>query len=59
MRAVGRIPSELTWELTFSSDPQLDAGIDHLMGLLEDWTWPKGRPAYPQRQGMGIAEEDK
>ena len=41
-------------------DPQLDAAIKHLTSELEKnpYRAPK-RPAYPDRKGMGIKEEDK
>ncbi len=41
-------------------DPQLDAAIAHMLEELKlrPYVTPK-RPAYPDRKGMGIAEEDK
>jgi tricorn protease len=41
-------------------DPQLDAAIQHLLGEIQKngYTRPK-RPAYPNRKGMGIRDEDK
>jgi len=41
-------------------DPQLDAGIEHILGELErrPYRAPK-RPAYPNRSGFGITEADK
>ena len=41
-------------------DPQLDAAIEHILGELErnGYQKPK-RPAYPDRSGIGITEEDK
>jgi tricorn protease len=41
-------------------DPQLDAAIEHLLGEIKQngYTRPK-RPAYPNRKGMGIRDEDK
>lgn len=41
-------------------DPQLDAAIEQMLKELKDkpYTPPK-RPAYPNRTGMGIREENK
>jgi tricorn protease len=41
-------------------DPQLDAAIQHMLNELKrrPYTPPK-RPAYPDRSGMGIREQDK
>ena len=41
-------------------DPQLDAAIEHILAELEanGYQKPK-RPDYPDRSGLGIAEEDK
>jgi tricorn protease len=41
-------------------DPQLDAGIKHILSELERNGYKKpSRPAYPDRSGLGIKEEDK
>ncbi len=41
-------------------DPQLDAAIEHMMEMIKTNPYtPPARPAYPDRSGMGIAEEDK
>lgn len=41
-------------------DPQLDAAIAHLLSEIERNGYkPPQRPAYPDRRGMGIREEDK
>ena len=41
-------------------DPQLDAAIEHILGELESNAYQKPtRPAYPDRSGLGITEEDK
>ncbi|KAA0222991.1 MAG: hypothetical protein EDS66_03780 [Planctomycetota bacterium] len=41
-------------------DPQLDAAIAHLLEELQRNPYVKpARPAYPDRSGMGIREEDK
>jgi tricorn protease len=41
-------------------DPQLEAAIEHLLGELENYVPPgQGRPAYPDRSGAGVTEEDK
>jgi len=41
-------------------DPQLDAAIEHMLAELERNPYVKPeRPAYPDRSGMGIREEDK
>jgi len=41
-------------------DPQLEAAIALMLKELEDHTFrPPPRPAYPNRSGMGIREEDK
>ena len=41
-------------------DPQLDAAIEHILGELENNAYQKPtRPAYPDRSGLGITEEDK
>lgn len=41
-------------------DPQLDAGIKHILDELERNGYQKPRrPAYPDRSGLGITEEDK
>lgn len=41
-------------------DPQLDAAIEHMLSELrrKPYVTPK-RPAYPDRSGMGIREQDK
>ncbi len=41
-------------------DPQLDRAIDVMLDELETnpYRWP-GRPAYPNRSGMGLAEADR
>jgi tricorn protease len=41
-------------------DPQLDAAIEHMLAEIkrDPYTSPP-RPAYPDRSGMGIREEDK
>jgi tricorn protease len=41
-------------------DPQLDVAIEHMMERLatEAYRVPK-RPAYPDRSGLGVTEEDK
>ena len=42
------------------SDPQLEAGVAHLLEALEGWTDPTpARPTYPDRSGAGIPEEDR
>jgi len=48
-------------ELAEGNDPQLDAAIEHLVGLLdsgEGYERPE-RPTPPDRSGFGIAEDDK
>lgn len=41
-------------------DPQLDAAIAHILAELESNAYQKpNRPPYPDRSGLGIAEEDK
>ena len=41
-------------------DPQLDAAIAHMLDEIERNPYkPVPRPAYPDRSGMGIREEDK
>ncbi len=41
-------------------DPQLDAAIEHLLSEIKRHPYVKPkRPAYPNRSGMGIAEDDK
>lgn len=41
-------------------DPQLDAAIKHLQSELQRAPYSKpDRPAYPNRSGMGLKEEDK
>lgn len=46
--------------LARGEDPQLEAAIAHMMDEVakKKWQAPK-RPAYPDREGMGIREEDK
>jgi tricorn protease len=42
------------------SDPQLDAAIQHMLEEIEKNPYvPAQRPAYPDRSGMGILEEQK
>ncbi|UCF66887.1 MAG: PD40 domain-containing protein, partial [Acidobacteriota bacterium] len=42
------------------TDPQLDAAIAHLLGEIERNGYrPPERPAYTDRSGMGIRDEDK
>ena len=42
------------------SDPQLDAAIEHMLSeILRSPYAPPMRPAYPDRSGMGIRDEDK
>ena len=42
------------------SDPQLDAAIAHMLDEIERNPYkPVPHPAYPDRSGMGIREEDK
>jgi tricorn protease len=42
------------------SDPQLDAAIEHMLDQIEKNPYvPAKRPAYPDRSGMGILEEQK
>lgn len=41
-------------------DPQLDAAIAHLQSEIQQRGYkPPQRPAYPNRRGMGIREQDK
>lgn len=41
-------------------DPQLDAAIAHMMQELQDNPYVQpARPAYPDRSGIGVTEEDK
>jgi tricorn protease len=41
-------------------DPQLDFAIDHMLKEIETSGYkPPQRPAYPDRSGMGIREEDR
>jgi tricorn protease len=41
-------------------DPQLDAAIAHILGELEANPYtPPGRPAHPDRSGMGVTEDDR
>ncbi len=41
-------------------DPQLDAAIEHMLAEIKRNPYtPPPRPAYPDRSGMGIREEDK
>ncbi len=41
-------------------DPQLDFAIDHMLAEIEiNGHKPPKRPAYPDRSGMGIKEEDR
>ena len=41
-------------------DPQLDAAIAHILEELERTPYVKpGRPASPDRSGMGIPEADR
>jgi tricorn protease len=41
-------------------DPQLDAAIEHMLAEIKrsPYTQPR-RPAYPDRSGMGVREEDR
>ena len=42
------------------SDPQLDAAIEHMLDEIKKNPYvPAKRPAYPDRSGMGILEEQK
>lgn len=42
------------------ADPQLDAAIEHLLQRLREARHVQPpRPSYPNRRGMGIAEQDK
>ncbi|MDA1265719.1 MAG: PDZ domain-containing protein [Planctomycetota bacterium] len=42
------------------SDPQLEAAVAHLLAELKTWKNPSPkRPAYPDRSGAGITEDDK
>ncbi len=42
------------------SDPQLDAGIQQMLDEIKEHPYvPAQRPAYPDRKGMGIQEENK
>jgi tricorn protease len=46
--------------LARGEDPQLDAAIAHMLEEVARHRWMQpARPAYPQREGMGITEEDK
>jgi tricorn protease len=46
--------------MTDGGDPQLDAAIAHILEELATHPYqPPERPAYPDRSGMGIREEDK
>lgn len=47
-------------KMTDGGDPQLDAAIEHMLAEIKrnPYTPPK-RPAYPDRSGMGVREEDK
>lgn len=41
-------------------DPQLDAAIEHMLEQIQQDPYaPPPRPAYPDRTGMGIRDEDK
>ncbi len=41
-------------------DPQLDAAISHILGEIQANGYQQpGRPAYPDRSGIGVTEEDK
>jgi tricorn protease len=46
--------------LARGEDPQLDAAIAHMLDqvALKKWQAPE-RPAYPNREGMGIPDQDK
>jgi hypothetical protein len=41
-------------------DPQLDYAVDHMLQEIKTngYKAPK-RPAYPDRSGMGVTEEDR
>ena len=42
------------------ADPQLDAAMEHMHAAIRREPYiPPDRPAYPDRSGMGICEEDK
>jgi tricorn protease len=46
--------------MTDGGDPQLDAAIDHMLDELKRNPYKKpARPAYPDRSGMGVTDEDK
>ncbi|MCH8968407.1 MAG: PDZ domain-containing protein [Planctomycetes bacterium] len=46
--------------MTDGGDPQLDAAIAHMLDELKRNPYKKpARPAYPDRSGMGVSEEDK
>lgn len=46
--------------LARGEDPQLEAAVAHILDELAAHPWRKPqRPAYPDRGGMGITEEDK
>jgi tricorn protease len=47
-------------QMVDGGDPQLDAAIAHILEELENNAYQKPqRPAYPDRSGLGITEEDK
>jgi tricorn protease len=47
-------------KLARGQDPQLDAGIAHLLEELRTKAWtPTPKPKGPDRSGMGLKEEDK
>ncbi|MEM7474822.1 MAG: S41 family peptidase [Planctomycetota bacterium] len=41
------------------ADPQLDVAIKTMLQEIKKYPKPPKRPAYPDRSGMGLAEEDK
>ncbi len=46
--------------MTDGGDPQLDAAIAHMLDELKRNPYKKpARPAYPDRSGMGVSDEDK
>ncbi|UCG32548.1 MAG: PDZ domain-containing protein, partial [Phycisphaerales bacterium] len=46
--------------MTDGGDPQLDAAIEHMLDEIERHPYrPPGRPAYPDRSGMGVAPQDR
>ncbi len=53
------VPADPT-RLAAGTDPQLDAAVEHLLGVLaETPTRHPVRPVYPNRSGMGIPEADR